>query len=412
MNVTEKIFLTMLKAALLGEKAESDREMSPEEWDSLFRLARIHQVLPLIYDAVYPYLTKEAVSLAADIKVQVRVQVMRQTIKTSDFLPLYQQLCAAGMKPLVVKGLICRNLYPKPDLRPSGDEDVLISAEQFAACHRMLLQNGMHTTLENGNLTTAYEVPYRKEGSPLYIELHRKLFPPESAAYGSLNRFFEGVQDRAVTEEIQGVRIYTMAPTDHLQYLIFHAFKHFLHSGFGIRQVCDIVLFANRYGNQVDWLRMLRNCRKIHADKFAAALFEIGRKYLIFDPEQAAYPGEWKDIPVDEKPMLEDLLSGGLYGDSSMSRKHSSNMTLAAVTAKKQGKKAAGATLAAAFPAAGKLEGRYPYLKKHPYLVPAAWGHRIWQYARETREIRQNTAADALKIGNERIELLKQYGIV
>lgn len=35
-----------------------------------------------------------------------------------------------------------------------------------------------------------------------------------------------------------------MNASDHLFYLICHALKHFYHSGFGIRQVCDILLFA------------------------------------------------------------------------------------------------------------------------------------------------------------------------
>ena len=412
MDVTQKIFLAVLKGALTGEKVDPCREVSPEEWRKLFTLAQIHQVLPLFYDAVYPYISREAADLGAEIRVRVRVQVMRQTIKTSAFLELYRQLCAAGMKPLVVKGLICRNLYPNPDLRPSGDEDVLIPMEQFALCHRVLLKNGMKTALEAGAVAAAYEIPYSKEGSPLYIELHRNLFPPESAAYGDLNRFFADVHDRAVWEEIQGQKVFSMEPTDHLFYLICHAFKHFLHSGFGIRQVCDIVLFANRYGSRLDWQRILKNCRRIRAEKFAAALFAIGRKYLGFDPEQAAYPEAWRNISVDEGPMLEDLLSGGLYGDSSLSRKHSSNMTLAAVAARKQGRKTVSTSLAAAFPAPEKLENRYPWLKKQPYLVPIAWGDRLWKYSRETRSSKQSSAADALKIGSERLELLKKYGIV
>jgi len=410
MNKTNEVFLAVLKGALVGEKVDPGRKVSAEEWGRLFRLARIHQILPLFYDAVYPYITEEAAALGAEIRMQVRVQVIRQAIKTSEFLTLNQQLRAAGVKPLVVKGLICRNLYPNPDARASGDEDVLIPADQFALCHRALREFGMQTT--EVAPASAYEVPYRKEGSPLYIELHKHLFPPESTAYGSLNRFFMEVHERAVEEEIQGHRICTMDPTDHLLYLICHAFKHFLHSGFGIRQVCDIVLFANRYGSRVDWQRILRCCKKIRADKFAAAMFRIGEKYLVFDPEKAAYPEVWRKIAVDEGPMLEDLLAGGLYGDSSMSRKHSSNMTLAAVTAQKQGKKGVSATLSAAFPAPEKLEGRYPWLKKQPYLVPVAWGHRMWKYSRETMQIRQNSAADALKIGSERIALLKQYGIV
>ena len=49
----------------------------------------------------------------------------------------------AGIQALVVKGIVCRNLYPKPDYRVSGDEDVLIPAEQFDVCHQALTRYGM-----------------------------------------------------------------------------------------------------------------------------------------------------------------------------------------------------------------------------------------------------------------------------
>jgi len=246
----------------------------------------------------------------------------------------------------------------------------------------------------------------------LYIELHKHLFPPESDAYGDMNRFFEGVFDRAIVEDIQGVPVCTMGYTDHLFYLICHAFKHFLHSGFGIRQVCDIIMFANKYGTQIDWTQVLNKCKEINADKFAAALFQIGSKYLTFDPEQAAYPLTWRNIKVDELPMLEDLLSSGIYGDANMSRKHSSNITLDAVAAQKQGRKAKGSMLSSVFPSVSQLESRYPYLRKHPYLLPVAWCSRLWKYFRETKRSHDNSAAEALKIGNERINLMKEYGIL
>lgn len=412
MDATRKIFLAALKSALLGEPAKMEQELNLQQWQELLDLAQMHQVLPLVYEALHPYIKKETIPDAAMLRQRVLRQVMVQTMKTSDFLALNQKLQAAGVKPLVVKGIICRNLYPKPDCRASGDEDILIPAEQLAQAHRVLAEFGMHTTLDREQAAKAYEIPYRKAESPLYIELHKHLFPPQSEAYGDLNRYFEGVHKRATAEEIQGATVYTLGCTDHLFYLICHAFKHFLHSGFGIRQVCDIILYANRYGEQIDWMRVLKNCKEIRADKFAAALFRIGSRYLVFDPAQAAYPAAWRSIRVDEGAMLEDLLCGGLYGDASMSRKHSSNMTLAAVAAQKQGKKRSHSTLSALFPAADRLERRYPYLKKHPYLVPAAWADRLWQYARETGKSREETAADALKIGKERLELLRQYGIV
>lgn len=414
METTIKNFLAIMKAALVNEQAALDREITPDEWQNLFRMASIHNVLPMFYEAVYasPSLQQANMPFLTMVKRQVMQQVMIQTVRTSEFLTLNQALQTAGIRPLVVKGIICRNLYPKPDYRQSGDEDVLISENQFAACHQMMMDFGMHTTEAEEQLLTAYEVPYRKAGSPLYIELHKHLFPPESDAYGDMNRFFEGVFDRSIPEEIQGNTVYTMAHTDHLFYLICHAFKHFLHSGFGIRQVCDIILYANEYGSRIDWMQALDYCREIHADKFAAALFRIGSNYLVFDLEKAAYPKAWQKIQVNEIPMLEDLLSAGVYGGAEMSRKHSSSITLDAVAAQKQGRKAKNAVLISAFPPIAKLEGRYPYLKKHPYLLPIAWCSRLWTYSRETRYAQNDNAADALKIGSERIELMKEYGIL
>jgi len=414
MEVTSERFLAILKSALLGQKANITEELLLEDWQKLFDMASIHNVLPMFYEAVYasPSLQQANVPFVVMAKRQVMQQVMLQTRRTSEFLDLNKKLHAAGVKPLVVKGIICRNLYPQPDHRQSGDEDVLVPADQFETCHMVMTEFGMQTAEDESNLLGAYEVPYRKMGSPLYIELHKHLFPPESDAYGDMNRFFEGVFDRAIVEDIQGVPVCTMGYTDHLFYLICHAFKHFLHSGFGIRQVCDIIMFANKYGTQIDWTQVLNKCKEINADKFAAALFQIGSKYLTFDPEQAAYPLTWRNIKVDELPMLEDLLSSGIYGDANMSRKHSSNITLDAVAAQKQGRKAKGSMLSSVFPSVSQLESRYPYLRKHPYLLPVAWCSRLWKYFRETKRSHDNSAAEALKIGNERINLMKEYGIL
>lgn len=412
-NTLESHFLQILKAALSGEKAEP-QNLSADEWKKLFEMAETHKVFPMFYEAVFhlPELKEMDAQMLGNLKRQVVRQVMIQTVKTDQFLSLNRHLQEAGIKPLVVKGIICRNLYPNPDCRQSGDEDVLIRKEDFPKCHEAMLAFGMQMSDPEQDKDAAYEVPYGKMGSPLYIELHKSLFPPESEAYGDLNRYFEHVFDRAAQEEIQGAKVYTLGYTEHLFYLICHAFKHFLHSGFGIRQVCDIVMFANVYGSKIDWEEVLKNCQEIHADVFAAALFRMGSNYLVFDPERACYPQAWSNIKVDETNMLHDLLSGGIYGGAQMSRKHSSNITLEAVAAQKQGRKAGNVWWSSVFPSAKKLEGRYPYLKKHPYLLPAAWAARILKYRKETAVIADNNASDAIKIGNQRIELMKEYGII
>ena len=414
MEAVQELFLQAMKASLENKKVTWETALEDQEWLALFQLAEAHHVLPLIYDAVYccPAAQNSEGELFAPFKKRTVQMVMLQTQKTSEFLRLYEKLRAAGVKLCIVKGIICRNIYPNPDYRISGDEDILIPAEQFPLCHEAMLAYGMTLSEPEQDINEVYEVPYGKQGSPIYIELHKSLFPPESEAYGDLNRFFEGVTERLIEVPVQGSMISTMEYTDHLFYLICHAFKHFLHSGFGLRQVCDIVLYANAYGDQIDWAQILKNCREIHAELFAAALFKIGEKYLCFDADKACYPAVWRELDVDESAMLDDLLDSGVFGDANMSRKHSSNITLNAVSAQKQGKKAGNHVLKTVFPSAKALEGRFPYLKEHPYLLPLAWSSRLIHYQKELQQTSGNDAAESIRIGNQRIELMKQYGII
>lgn len=405
-------FLEALKASLKGEKVTWTEAFPEGDWLALFHMAELHQVLPMIYDAVWECPAAQALKpeFLAPFKKKTVQQVMIQTLKTDEFLRLNQRLREAGKRVLVVKGVICRELYPKPDYRLSGDEDILV--EQAVPCHEAMLEYGMRLLEPDKNIEMVYEVPYGKQNSPLYIEMHKSLFPPESDAYGDFNRFFQNIFDRESMITVDGVPVYTMEPTDHLFYLICHAFKHFLHSGFGIRQVCDITLFANAYGKEIDWHRVLEQCREILAERFTAAIFKIGKKYLTFSAADACYPQEWRDIHVNEMDLLEDLLSGGVYGAADMSRQHSSNITLNAVSAQKKGQKIKGTVLKTVFPSVKNLEGRYPYLRKYPFLLPAAWVNRILKYRKETAGAVDNTAADSIRIGNQRVELLKEYGII
>ena len=87
-------------------------------------------------------------------------------------------------------------------------------------------------------------------------------------------------------------------------------------------------------------------------------------------------------------------------------------MTLDAVAADKSGKKAGNTVLKSLFPSAKKMESRYPYLRKYPVLLPIAWADRILKYRKETAAGGGNAAADSVKIGNQRIELMKKYGII
>ena len=416
MTRTETLFLEAFGASLKPESVNWTEPPAPEEWIGVFRLAAQHRVLPMVYEAVYrcpAAKTDPAPAILRQQKPLMLQTVMLQTQKTAEFLDLYRALQAAGLHPLVVKGLVCRALYPKPDLRLSGDEDLLVSPEEFSRCHEALLAQGLIPADETADPGTACEIAYARPGSPIYIELHEYLFPPEAEAYGDLNRYFAAVHEHPAELSVDGVTILTLQPTDHLFYLICHAFKHFLHSGVGIRQVADIALYANAYGTEIDWPLVHARCREIRAERFAAALLAIGEKHLTLDPAAACLPPDWRTEEVDEEPLLADILAAGVYGDSSMSRKHSSTMTLNAVKAEKQGRRGGVSFLRSVFPPLREMEAKYPYLRAHPARLPAAWVSRILHYRKETAAGGGgNNAADSLRIGSQRVDLLKEYGVI
>lgn len=406
MTLTEQRFLEALQVALRGGSVDWAEPFPAEEWDALITLAAAHKVLPLICDAVYACPAARECADMGTYKRQAIGQVTVQTVRTGEFLTLFHGMREAGLHPLVVKGILCRRLYLKGDHRPSADEDLLVPDTEFAAACRFLRERSMVPT--SAEDPVAFEIGWRMPGSTLYIELHRHLFDPTAGAYGHLDCFFQDTADRAVTYSVNGDKVYGPAPQEHLLYLLLHAYKHFIHSGFGMRQVCDIGLWAQRYADQVDWQALYDQCIQARALRFAAAVFGIARNYLNLP---LTLSPEWDGVNVECEPMLGDLLVAGVYGNGDKSRLHSSTVTLNAVEAQRQQKNSGIAR--SLFPTRAAMERKYPVLKNKPWLLPALWAKRIVGYGKETLTKTENSrAVETLRVAKERTTLLKLYDII
>ncbi len=415
MTKTELLFLEAIKASLTNSYVEWNQEISSEEWFSLFQMAENHQLLPLFYEAVYkcPAIKSCDPGILAGVKRSTMSSVMCQMMKTADFYRLYHSLKQNGIMPCVVKGIVCRNLYQKPDHRSSGDEDIFIDEGQFEQCVQVMREHGMVPADPNSDMEKDYEVPFGKPRSFLMIELHKHMFAPEEAAYCEFNNYFDGIHDQLISVEIDGNQILTMPHTEHLLFLICHAYKHFVHGGFGIRQICDIILFAETYGEEINWDDLYQRCCDINAEVFAAAMFKMGEQYLIFDVSKAGMSESWEKLLLQVNPenMLKDLLAAGVFGQAEDSRKQSSTVTVGVLTAEKQGKRQKNSVISALFPPRHTLSGRYPYLHNHPYLLPIAWGDRMIKHVLRSRSS-QTDMTKALQIAQERVDLMREYGII
>lgn len=400
MREFEERFLTLLSSALHGERALLTEPFSSPELRKLTRLAMGQAVLPLVAESLYG--DASITDVEGGLCKTARTLTIAQAARTAEFLLLYGELGKRGLHPAVLKGVVCRSLYPQPEQRASTDEDLLISPEEFPQYHEALLSCGLELVDPYAPLSGEDEVAYRDDSRGLYLEVHMRLFPLDSSAYGDCNRLFDGALSRTTDVLVYGTSIRTLSETDHLLYLLCHAYKHFLHGGVGVRQLCDIVLFADHCGAKIEWNRIRKACEQIHISLFAAAIFRVGERHLGF-----FVPEAFHDLDPDELPLLEDCLSGGLYGANDPDRLHSSTITLEAVAAQKHGHRRLGAIHSVFLPAAS-LSGRYPYLQKRPWLLPAAWAQRVWTYV--TRE--KANPWKSIQIGKERIALLKQYQIL
>ena len=397
LTATERQFLHIAKAAISG----GDLPAENVDWPAVFALAGQQKLLPIVFEAVRKMpAAAENAALFAAVKQQVIAQVLHQTMRTSEFAGLYQKLRAAGLHPIVVKGQLCSRLYPLKDHRISADDDLYTPDAEFMACHEQFLTNGLRTGTPADELASADEVPYTKDGSPLYIELHRHLFDSAEDSHDELNHFFADLNP----VEIDG--LLAMPPHEHLLYLLLHAYKHFVRSGIGLRQFCDIGLWARAYHAEIDWQRLHEQCESVHAATFAAAAFHIAGDYLGIEFD---LPAPW-DGSIDVEPLLHDTLCGGVYGSNDLTRLHSSTVTLNAVKASRTGEKSS--VLRTVFPKCEYLERRYPYLKKRPYLLPVAWVQRLAHYAGEKKTGADSSASGSIKLARERIELMKRYGVM
>ena len=398
--VDQKLLLSLLCQIIHTRPIRESEEFLKEYINKIIYMSSGHMILPLVLNGVYQTYPE----LAEKFKNRAVKRTIQQAEKSASFLLLYEKMLEHGLSPLVLKGIICRNLYPEPELRSSADEDLLIRPHEIYACHSFLIDHGFHLTDPDISLEKEYEISYQNSDSHLYIEVHKHLFPPYDQSYGYLNEIFDRPEEPA-TILVYGTAFRTLGYTDHFLYMLAHAYKHVIYSGIGIRQICDIALFIDSYREQIDWDRVTEVCKQYHLDQFVQAILLICEKYLGMQSVNISFTAK----SVNEEPLLLDILSGGVYGANDENRLHSSTMTLKAISADKEGRKTNG-IMKSVFPSLGYMKKSYPYLKKNPYLLPAAWVQRIYRYAFQSSS--NVDAAKTLEIGRERIRMLKEYGII
>ena len=408
MKKTNLEFLSLLKSSLKNEKYDGEK-IDFEDLVYIYKMSEIHHVVPMIYNAAYneDFFKECDANFQAMFKSSAFRYIFSQIQRTNHFLEVYKKLSEKNIKILVFKGIIFRNMYNNPDDRISSDEDILIKKEDYEKVKEIFLSEGFEF-IDKGE-----ECAYFSKSTGLCIEVSTSLFSHESKAYGHLNKLFEDVFEKSIKINIDKIDILTLSHEQHLIYIVFHNMKHFLTGGFGIRQVADFSKYIETYGEYINWEKFWLDLKDLNYDTFALNLIEISLKYLGFNNDKITYPDnitsfdELKNSQkyyINSESLINDILDAGVFGASTMDRKHTALMTLDAVEDKKKSNR-----LKAVFPNVNYLKDNYTYLQKYPILLPVAWGQRILSYLKKNKT---SSYINTMELGKQRIELLKEYKII
>ena len=408
MKKTNLEFLSLLKSSLKNEKYDGEK-IDFEDLVYIYKMSEIHHVVPMIYNAAYneDFFKECDANFQAMFKSSAFRYIFSQIQRTNHFLEVYKKLSEKNIKILVFKGIIFRNMYNNPDDRISSDEDILIKKEDYEKVKEFFLSEGFEF-IDKGE-----ECAYFSKSTGLCIEVRTSLFSHESKAYGHLNKLFEDVFEKSIKINIDKIDILTLSHEQHLIYIVFHNMKHFLTGGFGIRQVADFSKYIETYGEYINWEKFWSDLKDLNYDTFALNLIEISLKYLGFNNDKITYPDnitsfdELKNSQkyyINSESLINDILDAGVFGASTMDRKHTALMTLDAVEDKKKSNR-----LKVVFPNVNYLKDNYTYLQKYPILLPVAWGQRILSYLKKNKT---SSYINTMELGKQRIELLKEYKII
>lgn len=383
--------------------------LTEPDWEEIYRLSQAHNLTPAIYEAAYslPAFSASPQETAQQFMTTALGQSSAQFIRTEALFVIYEKLLAAGIRPLILKGLVCRALYPQPDLRLSCDEDLWIRKEDVLSCDKVLRDNGYiaedQVLLDNLDtvIDTAQELTY--ENDVLMLEMHLNPFGSNDSTRVQLNQLFADAPQHVTSVEIDGHTIYTLEPTWHYLFIFFHLYKHFIAGGVGVRQVLDLLLYYEHYQDDINFSVIDPALDEFGARTFHNALLALGRERLGFSSLPAA------DFSGDLDPLLTDLIESGVYGNGSKAMMLSSTYVRARIRQKQTG---IPSILTMLFPSVSHASYSYPWLIQKPWLLPVAWIHRFFKFFTKTLPENHGLTSQTFERGKERFSLLEQLDLL
>lgn len=256
MTNAEKQYFALLQSAIWNKPVAVDGVI---DWEAVMRLAKHHATVTLLCDVAskMPALQQPDAEKLGWMKNQMRFNLLFHMRLKQTLLQAVKMLRDNGIEPVLLKGFSLAQYYPNPDLRQFGDVDLFVGLEKFhAACAVLrsmpgsynwgvILDSGRHFNIEFGD----YSLEIHRVSSEIEEE-------EENAIYLEIERQGLVVHSREV--DLEGAKLRVPSKEFMAFFTFYHAWHHFVTTGVGWRQLCDLALVLHAYHDQLD-LEQLRH---------------------------------------------------------------------------------------------------------------------------------------------------------
>ena len=365
MEKYQEQIIDLLNSSIHDTKPKLDYSKNID-WDKIIEESNAHSVTGLLYPALKKYdNSKLDIDVLNSLKKSTFISAVQQSKHIKETAKILELFNKNNIPVIVLKGLVIRNYYPMPDLRTMCDSDVIIHKEDLEKVRTLLLNQGFREEEDAGHHIAFFKFGFN-------LEVHWTL-ANETFRKGQ-ECFQEHIWNDARKIQVDGVDTLALSLEDQALHFCAHMASHMAISGFGVRQLADLVLLVEHEGKNINWNNFIEKAKKSGLYKFSLGMFKVCN--YLFNME---IPKELNDGNNDEeviKLVVDDIFTGGVYGQRDLSFTFRAQVgydieddsTFSMIKR----------YIEIILPPPSKLSDRYVYAKKHKILLPVAWIHHIW----------------------------------
>lgn len=365
MEKYQEQIIDLLNSSIHDTKPKLDYSKNID-WDKIIEESNAHSVTGLLYPALKKYdNSKLDIDVLNSLKKSTFISAVQQSKHIKETAKILELFNKNNIPVIVLKGLVIRNYYPMPDLRTMCDSDVIIHKEDLEKVRTLLLNEGFREEEDAGHHIAFFKFGFN-------LEVHWTL-ANETFRKGQ-ECFQEHIWNDARKIQVDGVDTLALSLEDQALHFCAHMASHMAISGFGVRQLADLVLLVEHEGKNINWNNFIEKAKKSGLYKFSLGMFKVCN--YLFNME---IPKELNDGNNDEeviKLVVDDIFTGGVYGQRDLSFTFRAQVgydieddsTFSMIKR----------YIEIILPPPSKLSDRYVYAKKHKILLPVAWIHHIW----------------------------------